>query len=196
MKMRPEEIKIPDRKQCLHLLKKYSVPENIIRHSLTISRVAVFLAKKLNSAGVDINVKAVEAASLLHDIAKHRTLDTEESHSEAGENILKKEGYPEIGRIVGKHQLEKIPETSTWEEKIVNYADKRVNEEEIVSLKERLNFLKKRYRGHKKEIEKMESEIFQVEKEIFEKIEDSPKCLGKLEKNLKQKNITNNKVMQ
>jgi putative nucleotidyltransferase with HDIG domain len=173
------KIKFPSRKECFELLKKYNTPKNILKHSITVNRFANRLAKLLMAKGIPINKTLVDRASLLHDIGKFEALSKGGSHEEKGYKILRKEGFNEIANIVKKHSLfsvlSKKEAPVTWEEKIVFYSDKRVNEDKIVTLEERIAYLKKRYGKSKrvlKRIEAAEPLIYQIEKEIFDIIEN------------------------
>jgi len=171
---RMNKIKLPSRKECFELLKKYNTPKNILKHSITVNRFANRLTKLLIAKGIPVNKTLVDRAALLHDIGKFEALNKGESHEEKGYKILKKEGFNEIANIVKKHSLfsvlNKKEAPTTWEEKIVFYADKRVNEDKVVTLEERIVYLKKRYGKNKrilKRIEAAEPLIYQIEKEIF-----------------------------
>ncbi len=173
------EIKLPSRKECFNLLKKYNTPKNILKHSLAVNRFANQLANLLIVKGECINKTLVDRASLLHDIGKFEALSRGGSHEEKGYEILKKEGFNEIANIVKKHSLFSVLNKKnapvTWEEKIVFYADKRVNEDKIVTLEERINYLKERYGKNKKILKKIEAAeplIYQIEKELFDKINE------------------------
>ena len=61
---------IPTREECFNLMDKYRVPIGVKKHCLIVNKIAVFLAKKLRAAGIDIDVNVVEAASLLHDLLR------------------------------------------------------------------------------------------------------------------------------
>lgn len=177
---------LPSREQCLSLLEKYGVPGHIARHSLAVERVAVFLAKKFNEAGIPVDAMLVSRAAVLHDIDKLETLKEGfgHLHGKLSREILEKEGFPEIGKIVEAHHLERILEKSPfdcWEEKIVLYADKRVNHDKIVSLDERFDYLLKRYgaeKGIRTTIMKCRLPAERLEKEIFSKINITPKLEG------------------
>ena len=74
-------------------------------------------------------------------------------------------GFPEVAEVMGKHSLHEIEKEKNKqlriEEKIMFYADKRVKENKIVSLKERIEDLEKRYNKN-----------FSKEFEFAEKIEE------------------------
>ncbi len=173
---------IPDREECLELMQRYGMLDNIIAHSLEVARVALFLAIALNQKGQRIDLGLVEAASLLHDIAKTECLRTKEDHARAGCRLLKEIGYDEIGEIVAQHVWlngEGIP-SSISEVELVNYADKRVRHDQIVSLEERFFDLKDRYGGDQRAIEymeRLEKMISGIEDKIFLMLEIQPNDL-------------------
>ena len=74
----------------------------------------------------------------------------------------------------------------TWEEKIVNYADKLVKHDEIVSLKERFDDLHERYTSkvipnfNEELRDEKEKIIFEYEKEIFSYLDFKPEDLKEI----------------
>ena len=174
-------MKLPTREGCFKLLEKYGTFPHIIEHCKVVNKVAVYLAKKLKEKGIEINVDLVDRASLLHDIAKSKTIrenipPEEENHHIDGEEILIKEGYPEVGRVIRMHSLKEIKNLKTWEEKVMQYADLRVRHTRIVSIKERIEDLYKRYNvpPEKRVDEKL---VYNLEKEIYDVIGESPEKL-------------------
>jgi len=169
---------LPSREQCLALLKKYRLQPHMVRHCLAVEKVAVFLAKKLQEAGEEIDVGLVSRGALLHDIDKPQTIDSETIHRHGflGKEILEAEVLPACGEIAVKHRLFCVLEEnpfSSWEEKIVYYADKRVRHDQIVSLDARFVYLLERYGKEKEVIEKISSckpFVEKVEREIFNKL--------------------------
>jgi putative nucleotidyltransferase with HDIG domain len=162
--------KYPSKSECYEIQKKFHMPENIKEHCKQVSDVAVFLAKKLNEKGLEVDVELLRSAGLLHDIA--RPIDfgditksyippTNEQiiawqklkddypnkfHHEVGFEIFKND-YPILAKIIRKHVHKAIiyDKPETWEEKILNYADKRVAHKNIVTLKEREEEGRKRW---------------------------------------------------
>jgi len=164
---------IPTREECINLLKEYNVPEDTQKHCKAVNKVAVFLAKKLKEKGVDIDVDLVSAGSLLHDIGKSEG-EPAKGHAERGYELLK-EKYPEVAEIVKVHSFFKVPETKTWEQKVVNYSDKRAVLE-IITFKERLEDWQERLNL---ELDpELVNEELEIEKEIFNIIELEPDKLG------------------
>jgi putative nucleotidyltransferase with HDIG domain len=178
-------MKLPSREECLKLLKKYGVLPNILEHMLVVNKLANHLAKKLKAAGLKIDLDVVDRAALVHDIAKSEELKTDRAkgkddiHHIIGEEILKKEGYPELGKVVRRHSLRELSKLETWEEKVVNYADTRVKHTDVVSLRERLDDLNKRYNIPLKD-RAPERDIFALEEEIYDKLDEKPEDLKKV----------------
>lgn len=138
---------VPTRSECLRLMIKTRMPPNIQRHSLLVADIALYLAKLLNQNSVRLNLAIVEAGALLHDIAKAGSISTGLRHESMGARLLHKWGYLQLAAIVQDHvNLDLIRLNGPITESlIVNYADKRVKHDEIVSLQNRFDDLIERY---------------------------------------------------
>jgi len=170
-------MKLPSREKCFAYLKEYKLPQKVILHSLKVNLIAVFLARRLREKGVRIDVSAVDRASLLHDLDKIKTLKSHE-HGIITEEILRKKGFSSLGRLAKFHRFDYVLKLKTWEEKIINYADKRCVEYKIVTLKQRFAYLDKKYKIHKRKKSDLAKKLFfKVEKEIFSKIKLKPEKL-------------------
>ena len=174
---------IPTERQCFELLEKYKVPGNVVKHSMLVDMVAMHIGKKMAEKGVPINLRLLHAAALLHDIAKIQCLGKKEmDHAAEGRLLLEKEGFPEVGAVVETHMLSDITnnKTTTWERKILNYADKRAGDN-IVSLEKRFAYIRKRY-GKKfaADIDAAEPALKELEKEIFSLIGEKPDSVEKI----------------
>jgi uncharacterized protein len=168
-------------------MEQFEMLENIVAHSLEVSKIAIFLCEELNKKGQQIDLRLVEAAALLHDIAKTVCLRTKEDHTQAGCCLLKEIGYDRVGEVVAQHVwlLKEGDPCSVSEEEVVNYADKRVRHDQIVSLDERFVDLKKRYGKDQRSIaylERMEKAILVVEQKIFSILKINPNDLQHLSK--------------
>jgi uncharacterized protein len=181
----PDHTMIPTREECLSLMGQYGMLENIIHHSLEVAKIALFLSSELNKKGQRIDLGLVEAASLLHDLTKTECLKTKEDHAQTGSQLLKGMGYERVGEVVAQHiwlRKEGDP-SSVSEEEIVNYADKRVMHDRIVSLEERFGDLKERYGAHQSAmdyLEHLEKEIYGIENKIFFILQINPDALQHL----------------
>ncbi len=113
---------------------------------MQVMNVSLAIMDNLKS-GVSVNRDLVIAASLLHDIAKTKSLETKEQHDVSGGALLRELGFPRTAEIVEQHvsihnlRLEGMLE----EREIVYYADKRVLHDTIVTVEERVHDLVRRY---------------------------------------------------
>jgi len=112
-----------------------------------VARVALFLGRELRAAGEAIDMELVEAGALLHDLAKAACLATHGDHAKEGGRALRGKGYPTVAALVERHvELGPWdPEGPVTEAELLNYSDKRVRHEEVVSLEGRFRDLVARY---------------------------------------------------
>jgi len=177
LKKLSNRMKLPSREKCFEYLKEYKLPENIVKHSLKVNQIAVFLARRLKEKGVLVDVSAVDRASLLHDLDKIKTLKNHK-HGIVTEEILRKKGYASLGRLAKFHRFDYVLKLKTWEEKIINYADKRCVEDNIVTLKQRFAYLDRKYKIHKRKKSDLAKKLFlKLEREIFHKLKLNPNKL-------------------
>jgi putative nucleotidyltransferase with HDIG domain len=142
-----QTMRIPSKIECFQLMTQMRMLDHIAAHSLMVSRVALLLTDRLIRQGASVHRGLVATAALLHDITKPRSLTTGENHAETGGELLRDLGFPELGRIVAQHVLLERDSTARFptEAEIVNYADKRVLHDRIVSLDERMAYILERY---------------------------------------------------
>lgn len=135
---------IPNEQQCIDILKAQGVPDRVIKHVCTVTRLAVAIATK---SGADVDL--VRAGALLHDVGRSRTHGIR--HGVEGEAIARSLSLPEpLVLIIRKHvgagilpqeaRLLGLPERdyvpSTREEKIVCHADNLVGDADYMSSKQ------------------------------------------------------------
>jgi len=118
--------------------------DHIVAHSLQVCRVAMFLTRSIET---NLNPDLVQAAALMHDITKTRSIQTHENHAQTGKELLINLGYPEVGNIVGQHVRlsEYFASDSPTEVDVVNYADKRVLHDKVATLSQRKDYIIERY---------------------------------------------------
>ena len=153
--------------------------ENIVAHSIQVCRVGICLVDHLKLQGFKINGQLVQAAALLHDITKTRSFETEENHALTGGQVLTDFGYPQVGDLVRQHvRLDNYSEPQNLSEAvIINYADKRVLHDRIVSLDERMSYIQERYGTrpeHKDRIQLLWKKTAALERQIFKFLPFSP----------------------
>lgn len=135
------------RGQCLDYLARIGMPAHIRRHSRLVSRVALRLGELLNCNGCRLDLKMIEAGALLHDVGKMQSLTMGGDHALIGAEMLDGVAPSGVARIVREHiMLEPFQlEGPITESLLVNYSDKRVKHEEIVSVESRYHDLIARY---------------------------------------------------
>ncbi|MCL5405903.1 MAG: HDIG domain-containing protein [Deltaproteobacteria bacterium] len=138
---------IPSRDECLELLTEHDMPLHIRRHSLMVAEVAIFISARLNRNSCRLDLSLVEAAALLHDIGKMSGIKTGENHAELGARMLNGIVAEPVARIVAEHIYLDSSQTAgpITESLIVNYSDKRVQHDRVVSVRERFEDLIERY---------------------------------------------------
>jgi putative nucleotidyltransferase with HDIG domain len=96
-------MQIPTQEECFQLILHMEMLENIVAHSFRVCQVATLLADELIEADVVVNRELVRASALLHDITKTRSIKTGERHADTGGQVLREQGYPEVGCIIEQH---------------------------------------------------------------------------------------------
>jgi uncharacterized protein len=139
--------RLPSREEALQLLKKNKCPKPVISHCTAVTDYALDLAAKLESKGYPVKVDLVEAGGVLHDLGRCKTNTVE--HGVVGGQFAVSLGLPDevvniIKRHVGAGITYKEAQAMGWpkdnyvpqtlEEKIVCYADKRIDEGNVVSI--------------------------------------------------------------
>jgi len=150
------------------LIEEFHVPKHIRRHCEKVVAICRFLGQRID--GVDMEL--LENAAYLHDIvricdftvwnpenmADEHTLQSKmkweeirakykgRRHEEAAYEILSGRGEVRLANLIKSHRFSNILEDGlkTWEEKILYYANKRVEGDEIAPLEKRLEEGKKR----------------------------------------------------
>jgi len=185
-------MKMPAKKDCFQLMCNMQMPDHILAHSIQVCRVGLCLVYHLKLQQIRINEKLVLAAALLHDITKTRSFETAENHALTGGQVLTDLGYPEIGDLVRQHvRLDDYSDhISLSEAMIVNYADKRVLHDRIVSLDERMGYIQERYGTrpeHQHQIQLLWEKTEALEGKIFKYLPFPPE---ELNRNLRSMDIS------
>ncbi len=122
--------------------------EHIRVHSWLVAGVATILAELARDRGMGLNVQAVRASALLHDLGKTYTVQFGGNHSQLGSSwVIQATRNPAVAQGVMHHVHWPGPldlEAHFLPLAII-YADKRVKHESVVSLKDRFVDLVDRY---------------------------------------------------
>ncbi len=124
----------PSNSECMVLLtRKFRVDAHILAHSMKVAQVAVILARALNEKGCSLNMKLIEAAALLHDIAEGCP-----DHAEEAAKILKVLGYETLAQVVSLHMdVHPVSDQPISPQEVVCLADKMVQDDRIDPVEER-----------------------------------------------------------
>lgn len=121
---------------------------NIEEHSLMVAKVATWLGRRLQEAGLALCLKTLQASALLHDLAKTYSIGHGGNHAQLGAAwVVAETGQPLIGQGVLFHT------SWPWEldfaawplPLIIQYADKLVMHDQVVDIKVRFTDLMERY---------------------------------------------------
>lgn len=139
--VRPEEML--DTAEISLLYQKYETPPRVIRHMRKVAEVADQLMDGMQMPG--LNRVRVMRACLLHDLCR-----AEKQHARVSAEAIRKEGYPDIAALVAGHHeaaySEREAQGPLTEAEILFYADKRVQEDKLVSVEERFRESRKKCR--------------------------------------------------
>jgi putative nucleotidyltransferase with HDIG domain len=141
------------------------------------------LLDNLTKLNGHLNRDLVQAASLLHDITKTRSFKTGENHASTGGQLLVGLGFPEVGHVIRQHvRLDAyLSSQNIIEAEIVNYADKRVLHDNVVSLEERMVYTWKRYGKTRKDKDRLmwlRGKTEALEQKLFQYLPYSPEDLN------------------
>lgn len=169
---------------------------------MKVCEVSVFLARKLQAAGIKIDVELVARASLLHDIFKiavlkdpnpnkfHPRAFTQEElafreelrnkypgkhESEIAYDILK-EDHPRLALTIlnegNPHYTKK-----NQEESLIHYADMRVFRDDVVGLDKRFAYIKEKYCPEEELWNESLRSTLEMENNIFQHLNFKPEDL-------------------
>jgi uncharacterized protein len=181
---------IPSEGEAIALHRRYGSNEHIVSHCQTVSEVAKIVAEEFERRGRRVDIEAVIAGALLHDIGRSKTQTVR--HGVEGADIVEREGVdrkvveiiqrhvgagisPEEAKKLGLPDLDYIPRT--LEERVVCFADKMVDGVKVRPFDEEVrrftikNHDVKRLLALKRRLQEELGE--DPEKIVFEKIKES-----------------------
>jgi len=141
------EDQLPNRREALSLLVKAGCSPRVVEHCKRVSAFAVRIAKACQRKQPNVDVKLVEISALLHDIGRSKTHSVD--HALEGGKIARTFNLPEsVALIIERHAgggiLKEEAKKLGWpardyvpktlEEKIVCYADKRIEGTRVVPI--------------------------------------------------------------
>lgn len=168
---------VPDEAACARLWDKYDMLPHIREHCRAVARVALDVAARAAARGRAMDLNAVRAAALLHDLAKTYTIRHGGGHAQLGAAWVREEtGNPALAQAVLFHVSWPWSEGPLAPEAdplrlplIVSYADKRARHDQVVPLEERFADLMKRYGDteyHRSMIQQNREQALRLEKAL------------------------------
>jgi putative nucleotidyltransferase with HDIG domain len=129
-----QRYEVPIKEECEVIIKDIcQVAPHIYRHCSKVAEVAAVIGQALIMAGTNLDLDAIRAAALLHDIAKGQP-----DHDIAGAMLLREMGFGKVADMVAVHtDLPQRIQSISMETKVVYLSDKFVVDEMLVSLEER-----------------------------------------------------------
>jgi len=141
-------LRVPDDRQCAEHWMHFSMLENVAAHSLVVAKIATFLATRAKALGMNVDVATVRASALMHDIAKTYCIRHGGNHSQLGGAwTVELTGNPTVASGVTHHVYwpYQLDLNKYFTPLAVIYADKRVNHDQLVSIRKRFEDLVVRY---------------------------------------------------
>ncbi|MEI6448560.1 MAG: DVU_1551 family NTP transferase [Actinomycetes bacterium] len=112
--------RVPGPAACRELLARLGTPAPVVAHSVAVANVAGRLGAALRASGVCLDQDLLDAAALLHDVARAAP-----AHAAAGAAVLDAEGYPRVAAAVRYHmRLPGPPPDLPGEREVLYLADK------------------------------------------------------------------------
>lgn len=145
------------RATALRILEDAGCSKNVIEHCISVSNLAVDIARKLSLKGKQPDIELIEMGGLLHDLGRSRTHGI--AHAVAGAVIARELELDErLVQIIKRHigagiSAEEavtlgLPEDDymprTIEEKIVAHADNLIVGTRRITIEERISLMKEK----------------------------------------------------
>jgi len=176
---------LPDVSTCIAWYLEFGATHTLLSHVINVAAIAYQLSYWLHQTGVNVNPLLTHRGGLLHDVCKLNDQEQKNHAMLAGDFLLAQNQF-ELSEIARRHLIGNLTSDElkpiTWEEKIVNYADKLSEGNVLVSLDQRLEALQQRYPEFAEKIRKNIPFVKKLETEITDALNTSP---DELMKNLK-----------
>ncbi|MGC9490597.1 MAG: DVU_1551 family NTP transferase [Thermovirgaceae bacterium] len=133
---------IPSKTECLAFLEMAGTPEEVREHCFAVARVVKRLASHLKNL-VPANCRLLEAAALLHDMARTRP-----DHAERAAAIVEKWGFPETADLIRYHMNLPEGEPLLSNRSLLYLADKLTSGKKITNLEQKQASAENRFYGN------------------------------------------------
>lgn len=155
----------PDYEECMEILRLSNVKQETIEHMISVSELSRKISILLNKNGYNFNINAVQAGSMLHDVAKGK-----KNHAEEGAKVVREFGYECLSEIISEHtELKNF--NKIGEKEIVYICDKLTKGTKLITLDNRFEWAFNKYKNEL-EILKNINKRYEHAKRIKEAIEN------------------------
>ena len=143
---------VPTRREAARTFLSLDPPAWSARHACAVADVAAWLAREAARRGAALDVAAVEAAALLHDVDKVVGRPPDVRHGDGSAAWLEAHAFAELAPLVRDHPVTRLADDADWarlvaaplEARIVAYADKRAGQR-LQSMDDRFASWRRRY---------------------------------------------------
>lgn len=143
---------VPTRREAARTFLSLGAPAWSTRHACAVADVAAWLARAAADRGALLDVSAVEAAALLHDVDKVAGRPPDVRHGDGSAAWLQRHGLEELAPLVRDHPVTRLADdadtarlrAAPLEARIVAYADKRAGQQ-LESMDSRFASWRRRY---------------------------------------------------
>jgi hypothetical protein len=145
---------VPRRREAASLLLSLEPPAWFLHHACAVADVAAWLGARVSARGTRVDLPAVEAAALLHDVDKLPSAgaDARLPHGDGSAAWLAARGLGELAPLVRDHPVTHLADdalasrlaAAPIEARLVAYADKRAGQR-LESMAERFASWRRRY---------------------------------------------------
>lgn len=169
-------LNLPDLAACQGWMIERGASTSVWIHSQLVAAASYALAEWLLSAGEKLDPILAHRGGLLHDVGKIHNLAKPSGvdHGEIGAAYLLKKDQPALAEIARRHLLlglvDETKAPRTWEEKIVFFCDKLVENNAIVNLEDRLAALKIRYPHLRDSIPGVQPALFALQTDLCRRL--------------------------
>lgn len=168
---------LPDVQTCFGWYMELGATHTLLSHVQNVAAIAYQLGLWLEQAGLVVNPLLAHRGGLTHDLSKLQE-QSEKNHAVLAAEFLESKKQFKLAEIARRHLIGDLTSDKTrpqtWEEKIVNYADKLSEGNTIVSIDERLEALQSRYPDFASKIKKNIPFVKALEDEIITALGTTP----------------------
>jgi putative hydrolase of the HAD superfamily len=169
---------LPDIQTCTNWYMELGATHTLLSHVNNVAAIAYQISIWMERKGYSVNSLLTHRGGLTHDLAKLQH-QNQKNHAELAADFLMTKVQIDLADIARRHLIGDLSSDEnrpqTWEQKIVNYADKLSEGSSVVSLDDRLLALQNRYPDFAEKIRINTPFVKSLEHEILSALDLSPK---------------------